>query len=117
MTCNDLAKDWPNRPFKLYTEIDSSRCKSYPRNSCTNACTDACKEQFDDCNDVYAQQCRNNRKRELEGASYFAIDKRTISWKDSYSTAQTKCKAQYSDCLYVNRGTTGAGKCPKFGGW
>ncbi|KAK3322262.1 WSC domain-containing protein [Apodospora peruviana] len=128
VTCNDLGADWPQKPFKLYTDSRSEKCKGYPRNSCTNACADACKEQYDDCNDVYVQGCRQNRRREAEmaaekssGISYFdfarALDRRTYGWKDSYGTAQNKCKQQYSDCLYQNRGVTGAGKCPKYGGW
>ena len=138
VTCNDLAEDWPKWPFKGYTDTDSRKCKKYPRNGCTNACADACKEQYEDCVDVYAEGCKqkggpnggngNNggwggwgRWKREEEKSYFefvkTVEKRTWRWKDEWGTAVNKCKAQYSDCLRVNRGVTGAGKCPKFGGW
>jgi hypothetical protein len=124
VTCNDLASDWPSYPFKGYTDTDSKKCKRYPRNGCTNACQDACKDQYEDCTDVYAEGCKTKpRRSRAEGgdASYFefvkAVDKRTYRWNDDYNGAVGKCKAQYSDCLIVNRGSTGSGKCPKFGGW
>jgi hypothetical protein len=128
VTCNDLAEDWPYYPFKQYTDTDSKKCKRYPRNQCSNACIDACKEQYEDCTDVYAEGCKtkggrgNSRPRDQSPAkSFFAFarsaEKRTYRWQDNYDGAKNKCKAQYEDCLRVNRGVTGAGKCPKFGGW
>ncbi|KAK3375012.1 WSC domain-containing protein [Podospora didyma] len=116
VTCNDLSKDFSKYPFKLYNENQSSQCKSYPRNSCTNACADACKEQYDDCNDVYVQSCKG--KRSTPNYFHWARDtvvKRTSGWTDSYNTAVNKCKQQYNDCLYVNRDSTGAGKCSSYG--
>lgn len=122
VTCNDLAADWPGYPFKGYSDPDSRKCRKYPRNGCTNACADACKEQYEDCVDVYAEGCRRKPNRGRD-ASYFefaqadGLERRTWRWNDSWNGAVDKCKAQYSDCLRVNRGVTGAGKCPKFGGW
>ncbi|KAL2201413.1 WSC domain-containing protein [Corynascus similis CBS 632.67] len=123
VTCNDLAEDWPQFPFKGYTDLESHKCRKYQRNQCTNACTDACKEQYEDCVAVYAEGCKRKSNKGRD-TSYFefhgssGVEKRTLSrWHDSYSGAITKCKAQYSDCLRVNRGVTGAGKCPKFCGW
>jgi hypothetical protein len=135
VTCNDLAEDWPAYPFKQYNFPDSRDCAKYPRNRCGNACADACKEQYEDCLDVYAQGCKTKTKktrttwpgrprdtsssyrRAYAGSS--PAEKRTFfsSWSDSYDSAVQKCKAQYSDCLAVNRGVTGAGKCPRFGSW
>lgn len=134
VTCNDLAEDWPNYPFKQYNDVDSRKCRKYQRNKCPNACADACKEQYEDCVDVYAEGCKRKPERNGWGGwggwggwrrdadkSYFefsrSVEKRTFRWNDSWGGAVSKCKAQYSDCLKVNRGVTGAGKCPKFGGW
>ena len=124
VTCNDLADEYSRYPFKLYNEPNSRNCKKYPRNACTNACADACKEQYEDCINVYAEGCRQNRKSEADPSSnYFSfnansVKKRTIRWRDSFSQANGKCKQQYTDCLYVNRESTGNGKCSKYGsGW
>lgn len=143
VTCNDLAEDWPNYPFKGYTDPESKRCKRYKRNQCTNACADACKEQYEDCIDVYAEACKEKGKggkggkggwgwnwgwrRSAEGTSapksFFeftrSVEKRTFGWgwDDDFEVAKNKCKAQYHDCLKINRGVTGAGKCKDFGKW
>ncbi|KAL2256959.1 hypothetical protein VTK26DRAFT_841 [Humicola hyalothermophila] len=141
VTCNDLREDWPRYPFKGYTDADTRRCKKYERGRCGDACRDACKEQYEDCVDVYAEGCKQKKNNNENGGglgwlwpwwkkakkrggdkSYFfafngALEKRTWWWKDDYGAAVDKCKAQYSDCLKVNKGVTGAGKCPKFGDW
>ncbi|KAK4146929.1 WSC domain-containing protein [Dichotomopilus funicola] len=131
VTCNDLAADWPAYPFKGYTDPDSRRCKKYPRNQCTNACADACREQYEDCVDVYAQGCKTKptgwwvrgrgvaaEERGERGMDFSPVQRRTLlGWGDDYTGAVVKCRAQYADCLSENRGVTGAGKCPKFGGW
>lgn len=119
VTCNDLAGDWPSYPFKQYNDVDSRKCRKYPRNGCTSACAEACKEQYEDCVDVYAEGCKS-RPRVRRGdyfdfANSSPVERRTFGWTDSWGGAVGKCKAQYDDCLRVNRGVTGAGKCPKFG--
>ncbi|KAK3692812.1 WSC domain-containing protein [Podospora appendiculata] len=115
VTCNDLSRDWTFNPFKLYTEPRSSDCKSYPRTSCTSACADACREQYDNCVGTYVKGCEKRR----DDVSYFdfvnSVEKRTYSFQDSPSTANSKCRAQYTDCLTVNRDSRGVGKCSKFG--
>lgn len=161
LTCNNLAKDFGSGPFKLYTDSDSSKCKSYPRNQCTNACVDACKEQLNDCKAVYVKGCSGKEgKRSGDGytsggagghggggygggvygggvpggnghsyggrggsghGSYFHwaraddLERRTYGWTDSPSAATNKCTQQYNDCVAVNKGLNGAGKCPSFG--
>ena len=120
VTCNDLAADWPNYPFKGYSDPDSKKCRKYARNGCTNACTDACKDQYEDCVDVYAEGCRTKpkgRRDYFDYAKASSAEKRTLSWLDSYNVAVDKCKAQYSDCLSANRLSTGSGKCSKYGAW
>ncbi|KAK1756188.1 WSC domain-containing protein [Echria macrotheca] len=132
VTCNDLSAEYDKGyPFKRYSEPDSRKCAKYPRNGCVNACADACKDQYEDCIDVYAETCRQSgksnggRKRDnyfehqenkrtfLFGGNLFSFP--SSSWgKDDFTKASEKCKAQYQDCLYVNRGTTGGGKCTKF---
>lgn len=145
VTCNDLAEDWPNYPFKGYTETESKQCKRYRRNQCPNACADACKEQYEDCLDVYAEGCKSKGKGGNNGwggswgwghkargldrdssdaaakKSFFefarSVEKRTFRWHDDFDGAKNKCKVQYQDCLRVNRGVTGAGKCKDFDKW
>lgn len=103
VTCNDVAEDWPQWPFKQYNEADSRRCKKYARGGCAAACAEACKEQLDDCVAVYAEACKQR------GFSW--------RWHDSHPLAVIKCKAQYTDCLRENRGVTCKGKCLSYGGW
>jgi len=62
-----------------------------------------------------------NSRRDI---SYFEYTKsseatkRTLGWSDSYNTANNKCQAQYNDCLSVNKGVSGSGKCGSWGsGW
>ncbi|KAL2019677.1 hypothetical protein VTK56DRAFT_9296 [Thermocarpiscus australiensis] len=137
VTCNDLAADWPQWPFKRYSETDSRDCARYPRGGCAGGCADACREQYDACVAVYAEGCKGGRGRKPRGGdddedssssgSYFAfaarrsaVEKRTDyqnRWHDSYDGALGKCKAQYADCLRVNAGNNGAGKCPRYGDW
>ena len=120
VTCNDLADQFPSYPWKLYNSPNSRNCKKYTRPQCSDACADACKEQYEDCIDVYAESCRSN-KLKLKFRSYFefsqasGMEKRTFGWDDNYNGAVNKCKAQYSDCLAVNKNINISGKCPAFG--
>ncbi|KAH6694087.1 WSC domain-containing protein [Plectosphaerella plurivora] len=129
VSCNDLADDWKQNPFKLYWHTDSRKCKPFKRPQVPGACADACKEQFDSCKDVYAKGCSSwgpGRKSRRSGSlmatsmspNPAAIEKRFLFglFKDSFGTATLKCKAQYTDCLKVNKNVTGAGKCTTYGG-
>ncbi|AEO57580.1 hypothetical protein MYCTH_94171 [Thermothelomyces thermophilus ATCC 42464] len=120
VSCNDLPNEWAQFPFKGYTDRDSRNCRKYQRNQCTNVCADACKEQYEDCVNVYAEGCKR-KPHGRRDVGYFefrgSVEKRTFGWNDDFSGAVNKCKAQYSDCLRVNRGVTGAGKCTKPCGW
>ncbi|KAK3950414.1 WSC domain-containing protein [Pseudoneurospora amorphoporcata] len=65
VTCNDLLPSFNSgHPFKLYTDSDSSKCKSYARSSFSTACLDACQEQYEDCVDVYAKGCKEGKYKE-----------------------------------------------------
>jgi hypothetical protein len=123
LTCNDIASDWKNYPFKLYTNSDSKKCGQWPRPQVPSACAVACKEQYDDCVDVYAQGCKTyNHKR---SASYFDFaargtseNKKRWNFGDSWGGATNKCKAQYDDCLAENKNVNAGTKCGSFGtGW
>ncbi|KAK4172048.1 WSC domain-containing protein [Triangularia setosa] len=118
VTCNDLVSDWPSYPFKRYSDPDTRKCKKYSRSTPSTACADACKEQYEDCLDVYAEGCRGNGKKYKPRAdSYFGqMEKRTFwgGWNDSFNGAKDKCRAQYNDCLAVNRNVDVKGKCGKF---
>lgn len=128
VSCNDLADDWKQNPFKLYWHSDSRKCKPYKRPQVPGACADACKEQFESCKDVYAKGCfswgggrKNRRSVETSATSpnpAAGLGKRFLFslFKDSFSTATLKCKAQYADCLKVNKKVSGAGKCTTYGG-
>ncbi|KAF3347549.1 Putative C-5 sterol desaturase [Verticillium dahliae VDG2] len=139
VTCNDLEHEFKGgNPFKLYSNSESSKCRSYKRPNVPSACADACRHQYDSCNAVYAKGCwsfKSWRNRREIGASDEApvsaaladrspnldavIDKRTFGqfFGDNFWDATNKCKAQYDDCINVNRGVTGAGVCWSFGTW
>ena len=141
LTCNDLKSDFAQNPFKLYTDPDSTKCSSFPRGSCSSACSSACKLQYNQCISTYAQGCKSNQQTgsswggfyswltsifnwKRDSADYFTYsqssesEKRSSGWTDSYSTANSKCQQQYTDCLNVNKGTSGSGKCGSWGsGW
>ncbi|KAK7418808.1 hypothetical protein QQX98_003670 [Neonectria punicea] len=121
VSCNDLKTDFTaGRPFKLYTNKDSGSCKAYSRTQTQNACADACKAQYDGCTSVYVTSCQK-----FGGKSYFARramgtmndhEKRWFNiWgSDSASTAQSKCQAQYNDCLSENSNVYTT-RCTKWG--
>ncbi|EOO04428.1 putative wsc domain-containing protein [Phaeoacremonium minimum UCRPA7] len=141
LTCNDLKDDFSKYPFKLYTDSDSKKCGGYSRPSVPNACADACKAQYDQCQDTYATGCKEKNgvgssksgssgssswwpfwKRSAFPGSYFdyikAPNKRTFGWTDTYTTASSKCTAQYNDCLSQNKGVSAGTKCTSYGtGW
>ncbi|KAI0202726.1 WSC domain-containing protein [Astrocystis sublimbata] len=86
VTCNNIKNDYyAGNVFKLYTEKDSHKCRSYTRPKCSNACSDACKAQFQQCESVYTEGCKAGRFNR--------------HWND----ADKACKAQYKDCLGVNK--------------
>ena len=100
VTCNDLAADWKQNPFKLYTSKDSSACPSYPRSSVPKACQDACNAQYTACVNTYAASCKAGGQA------------------DSYQGALTKCANQKADCLKANQNTSGGSRCSSYGsGW
>ncbi|KAE8451464.1 hypothetical protein EG329_004093 [Mollisiaceae sp. DMI_Dod_QoI] len=104
LTCNNLYTDYFKNPFKLYTFPDTKQCKSYQHGSSGpgsvwGACRDACDAQYTSCTNTYAQSCKSN-----SGAG----------GKDTYNSATTKCKNQWTDCYSCNSNVNGNGKC---GGW
>ncbi|TLD23076.1 hypothetical protein PspLS_07277 [Pyricularia sp. CBS 133598] len=117
VTCNDLKDDWHSgRPWKLYTDVDSRKCMSYPHLAVPNACRDACKEQYDECKETYAEGCRQSS--ENPGFSFNlgwpfkrSLAGRTLGWIDTWKSAMDKCHAQYSDCLVVNKFAAAKGGC------
>ncbi|TQN64654.1 WSC domain-containing protein [Colletotrichum shisoi] len=120
VTCNDVADDFKaGNQFKLYTESDSRKCKSFGRNNVPNVCQEACKEQYDECNNTYAQGCKtyNNRRGRRDAAAVYArapeFAKRWF-FVDNFSVALNKCKIQYTDCLIENRNSYAANKCGSF---
>ncbi|KAM0278087.1 hypothetical protein ACHAQH_005379 [Verticillium albo-atrum] len=138
VTCNDLEADYKSgNQFKIYWDSDSRKCRSYTRTKVPSACADACRQQYDDCNAVYAKACwsfklwRNRRdigdaEEEPVSAALadrspnpdVVVDKRFFFGKlfgDSFSVATNKCKVQYNDCLSVNKRVTGAGVCSSYG--
>ncbi|EFQ28557.1 WSC domain-containing protein [Colletotrichum graminicola] len=121
VTCNDIAADFKaGNKFKLYTKSDSRSCKSFGSNNVPNACQEACQEQYNQCQNTYAQGCKayNNRRGRRDDAVVYArapeFAKRWF-FSDSYSVAINKCKIQYNDCLSENRVSFAANKCGSFG--
>ncbi|GJC86646.1 putative fungistatic metabolite [Colletotrichum liriopes] len=120
VTCNDIADDFKaGNQFKLYTKSDSRTCKSFGRNNVPNACQEACKEQYDECQNTYAEGCKtyNNRRGRRDAAAVYArapeFAKRWF-FLDTFSVALNKCKIQYTDCLAENRNSYAANKCGAF---
>ncbi|PHH80345.1 hypothetical protein CDD82_1817 [Ophiocordyceps australis] len=56
--CSDLRDDYNSRPFKYYSEPDSSNSPSFAWPQWPNVCADACSEQYDQCRATYVQSCR-----------------------------------------------------------
>lgn len=118
VTCNDLAHQHSaGQPFKLYTSgADSGSCKAYARTShmggprwgrpvdgAALACADACREQRAECVRHYAEPRKGYAGRRVLGH-----DGRT------YGQAVAGCREQEKECLEVNRGVSGEGKCEKY---
>ena len=128
--CNDLLDDWRQNPFKLYNDENTRKCKVYKRPQCGNACTDACKEQYDQCNAVYAESCKKFgwtsyfHRREAQ-AEISDVEKRFFNLfgsgllfggsKDTYSKATDKCTAQYKDCVAINKNINPGDRCTVWG--
>ncbi len=94
VTCNNVKDDWnKGNVFKLYTDKDSHNCPSYPRPQCPSACVDACKAQFQQCESVYTDGCKKGL------------------FNYSWQSADAACKAQYNDCLAINKNVKGTGQC------
>lgn len=139
LTCNDLKGDFDSYPFKLYIDADSKKCSGWSRGNVPNACSAACKAQYDQCVANYVEGCKNNDPKSSGGlwgwlsgllnwkrdtTSYFEYNqasesrKRTISWSDTSSTANSKCTQQYNDCISANKYSSGGGKCGSWSnGW
>ncbi|KAI1502236.1 WSC domain-containing protein [Biscogniauxia marginata] len=99
VTCNNLEADWRGgNVFKLYTDSDSKKCRSYSRGKRDDACADACYSQFKQCEDVYVEGCKTNGRT----GGRFA---------QKWGQADLACKAQYSDCLQTNKRVKDKGKC------
>ncbi|KAK5990052.1 WSC domain-containing protein [Cladobotryum mycophilum] len=123
VSCNDNYNDWRSNPFKLYNNQDRSRCPSYPPSGCGSACSDACKEQYEQCVAVYQQGCQDGsngryKRAESEKRNIAFGNQFTANWgygNNSPSNAALKCKAQYQDCLAVNKNVKPNGKCTTWG--
>ncbi|KAI5928595.1 WSC domain-containing protein [Camillea tinctor] len=104
VTCNNLEADWRRgNVFKLYTDSDSAKCRSYSRGSCGNACSDACYSQFQQCEDVYVEGCKTSKQS-------------TGRYAQNWVQADLACKAQYYDCLQTNKYVKDNGKCNTWAG-
>ncbi|KAI1492173.1 WSC domain-containing protein [Biscogniauxia mediterranea] len=104
VTCNNLELDWrKGNVFKLYTDNDSAKCRSYSRSKCGDACADACYSQFQQCADVYVEGCKTNTQS-------------TGRYSQNWIQAGLACKAQYYDCLQTNKNVKDNGKCNTWAG-
>ncbi|KAH7328528.1 WSC domain-containing protein [Stachybotrys elegans] len=141
VTCNDIKQDFFSKPFKLYTEQDSRRCKSYPRNQCSNACVDACQEQYEECKETYVESCKSSGGRwkrgeenQLERRTFFGgnflqglLDffnkpsyppsnpSPAVPPKDSPSRGLERCTSQYKSCLAENKYVNPNDRCRNWG--
>jgi hypothetical protein len=103
LTCNNLLSDYYSNPFKLYTNADTTQCKSYPPSSVPQGCKDACDNQYNSCVNTYAQSCQGNS---------------ASSGKDTYGSAKAKCQNQLNDCYSANSWASASERCGSFNsGW
>ncbi|CAH0020298.1 unnamed protein product [Clonostachys rhizophaga] len=135
--CNDNKKDWKSNPFKFYNHPDSRSCQSFTWNQRPNVCADACQEQYEDCVDTYVQSCNDQSWR--SGSKYHtrtndnggcAASNTGSEWRKSGcdkvhcwgqggndgNTAKKRCKAQYQDCLAVNKNVQPSDQCQSWCG-
>ncbi|VUC23765.1 unnamed protein product [Clonostachys rosea] len=129
--CNDIKNDWKSNPFKFYNHPNSRSCQSFKWNQRPDVCADACQEQYEDCVDTYVQSCNDqswrngkNHKRTNDNGQCAASNTGS-EWRKSGcdkvhcwgqggndgNTAQKRCKAQYQDCLAVNKNMQPADQC------
>lgn len=141
--CNDIKSDFTRNPFKFYTDADSRKCHSFSWNQRPNVCADACEEQYDECKDTYVRGCDRRRSvLEVDAGleSRDALEERTYSrdecaawdsksewWRkgsdlikcwgkgaNTHNAAGSRCKAQYIDCLAVNKKVNPGDACKKW---
>jgi hypothetical protein len=103
MICNNMKSDWyAGNWFKVYTNADSTQCKSYNSSSVQIGCQAACDAQRTSCMNTYAQNCKSNTQQQINQGA------------DSYSSASTKCQNQWIDCYSTNKQASGGNLCK---GW
>ncbi|OCL14883.1 WSC-domain-containing protein [Glonium stellatum] len=91
--CNDQTSQRPSYPFKLFNQKNFGQCPVYGKGKTSNACTDACTTQYTWCMS-YANSCKNNKYA-----------------PESYSSANNRCRQQYSDCANANQAVVDDGRC------
>lgn len=160
--CNDIEKDWKQKPFKLYTSPNSRNCLAFKWHQRPDVCADACEEQYEDCRETYVQGCRNqswrgwHHKRSDEADEAADVERRTWGWSwgswshnshggsnkddtcassdsrwewskkdcdvvdcwgkggNDAKNAEKRCKAQYKDCLAVNKKVNPGSMCQQW---
>ncbi|KXJ97564.1 WSC domain-domain-containing protein [Microdochium bolleyi] len=140
VTCNNVERDYRSgNVYKLYTDNDSSKCRSYVRKDCKPACEDACKWQYKQCLDVYVEACKTNGKfgnswygggynpnkgyraggrspRSSRAEEMEMIRRTTNQFSQNYNDARDACKAQYQDCRNENYNVKDNGQCKTYAG-
>jgi hypothetical protein len=135
VSCNDIKNDFTRNPFKFYVHPDSRRCPSFSWNNRPNVCQEACEEQYEDCKEAYVRGCNKRRRDlgevELESRTYddgCAYSDSRSEWSkkgcdqvkcwgkgaNTPNTSGLRCKAQYQDCLAVNKKVNPGNVCKKW---
>ncbi len=120
VSCNDQKADFDANPYKLYDNVETSKCWKFPKPQLPSACSKACNQQYDACANAGLWQCAFKNKRNAidssavaevanQSANEDALQPRTFNliWK-------VKCKAQLVACLKVNKWVDPKDKCKKW---
>ncbi|OCK83019.1 WSC-domain-containing protein [Lepidopterella palustris CBS 459.81] len=91
--CNDNSYQRQSYPFKLFNNKNFGQCPVYGKGNVPNACYDSCTTQYNWCM-TYANSCKNSRNP-----------------PESWSSANGRCRQQYSDCWAAQQWVKDDGRC------
>jgi hypothetical protein len=121
VNCNDQKGDFDSNPFKLYDNVETSKCWKFPPHQVKSACSKACQEQYNSCVDAGLWQCAfKNKRNSVDSAAVAEVAANQSPNEDglqprTYNLVwQAKCKAQLAACLKVNALVDPKDKCKKW---
>ena len=121
VSCNDQKDDFDSNPFKLYDNVETSKCWKFPPHNVKSACSKACQEQYESCADAGLWQCAFKHKRNsIDSAAMAEVAANQSPNEDGLQPRtfnffwKVKCKAQLAACLKVNAWVDPKDKCKKW---